>query len=395
MRIVAVLDQQSLQGGGYNQALTAIRQLARLSPELIELVAVTTHRANLPILVESGIEARCVVPVFADRVLASIADSLVWQSCQRSLRYIAPFERRLLDLGADLVYFTSPSTIALALQRINYLLTVWDLCHLDFPEFPEVREFGEFQRREHLFRGTLRQAVGVVVDSAVLGDRIESRYGVDRERLITMPFSPAGMVDADSGNGADVLRRYGLESGYFFYPAQGWPHKNHLRLIEAMSIATGRRPGLPPLVLCGSDKGSGIAIQTSAEALGIGQSIRHLGFVPHGDIAALYRAAQAIVMPTYFGPTNLPPLEAWATGRPLVYSAHLAAHAGTAALLVDPDDVEAIAAALIEVLRPETASALVARGYQRLDEINGARRSGEGDLLRLLSKFDRRAATWR
>lgn len=395
MRIVAVLDQQLPDGGGFNQALTSISQLAALAPDLIELVTVTTHRNNLPILDQCGIAATCVEPALADRILPSIAGSLVWQSWQRSLRYVGPFERRLVELGADLVYFTSPSALALALQRLNYVMTIWDLCHLDFPEFPEVREFGEFHRREHLFRGALRQAIGVVVDSTALADRTEARYGVDRARLVTMPFSPTRMVMPENESEVDVCLKYGLEAGYFFYPAQGWPHKNHLRLIEAMRIAADRWPELPPLVLCGSDKGNGPVIRARAEALGIAKRIVHLGFVPQGDMAALYRAAGAIVMPTYFGPTNLPPLEAWTTGRPLIYSAHLAAQAGNAALLIDPDSTESIGAALIEVRQTETALGLVARGYDRLRAIENERRLGEDQLRRLLSTFACRVATWR
>jgi len=65
-----------------------------------------------------------------------------------------------------------------------------------------------------------------------------------------------------------------------------------------------------------------------------------LGFVPIEDMRGLYEGSLAIVMPTYFGPTNIPPLEAWTLEKPLIYSTHLAEQAGDAALLIDPNNAK-------------------------------------------------------
>jgi glycosyltransferase involved in cell wall biosynthesis len=394
MKIVAVLDAELHNGGGFNQALTAIMQLARLAPGRFDLVTVTPHPANIEILSGHGITALVVRPGPSDRVLSTLADSLVWQACQSHLHYVGGFERKLLNLGADLVYFTSASPLALSLQRLNYVVTVWDISHFDSPEFPEVRSYGEFHRRELFLRNALRPAIGVIVDSQTLADNIANFYGVPRDRILAMPFSPAASVVGGSDD-IDICLKHSLRPGFYFYPAQFWPHKNHLRLIDAMHIAGRRRPGLPPLVLCGSDKGGHATMLQRIEKLGLREQVRPIGFVPAADMAALYRTSGAIVMPTYFGPTNLPPLEAWATGRPLIYSAHLAGQAGNAALLVDPDDAESIAEALVKVLDPATAEDLIAKGRIRIGEIDAERRVAEFNLGKLLETFSRRVETWR
>ena len=99
-------------------------------------------------------------------------------------------------------------------------------------------------------------------------------------------------------------------------------------------------------------------------------------------------------MPTYFGPTNLPPLEAWLLGRPLVYSARCREQAGDAALLVDPDDARALADALIACNDEGTRKRLVAAGRSRLEEVGRERVRAEAALLARLTQFAARRACW-
>jgi glycosyltransferase involved in cell wall biosynthesis len=58
----------------------------------------------------------------------------------------------------------------------------------------------------------------------------------------------------------------------------------------------------------------------------------------------LYRAARALVMPTFFGPTNIPQLEAFALGCPVATSRiyGIPEQVGDAALLFDPSSVDEI-----------------------------------------------------
>ena len=70
-------------------------------------------------------------------------------------------------------------------------------------------------------------------------------------------------------------------------------------------------------------------------AHGLTDQISIIGFVDSAELAALYRGAAALVMPTYFGPTNLPPLEAWAVGTPVIYPEAFKAQADPVGRLAD------------------------------------------------------------
>jgi len=127
-------------------------------------------------------------------------------------------------------------------------------------------------------------------------------------------------------------------------------------------------------VFCGSHSG-GIRernfneIMSLASGLGLEKDIQYLGYVPDEDMSGVYAAAVALVMPTFFGPTNIPILEAWAFGCPVLTSdiRGIREQVGDAAILVDPRSVEAIADGIYRLWTEETLSNRLAElGRQRL-----------------------------
>jgi glycosyltransferase involved in cell wall biosynthesis len=100
-------------------------------------------------------------------------------------------------------------------------------------------------------------------------------------------------------------------------------------------------------------------------------------------------------MPTYFGPTNLPPLEAWKYGTPLINSKDLEWISESNALLIDPDDVNTLVSAMIKVKDLETRTQIVAGGLLVLEEINSVFISQESKLKDELRKYEIRKATWK
>src|ERR1043166_2005499 len=99
----------------------------------------------------------------------------------------------------------------------------------------------------------------------------------------------------------------GISGQFLLYPAQFWPHKNHLRLLQAAKLLHERHGWDGTVVCCGSDKGNIGYLQQRAKALGIQHKVHFLGFVKRSELLALYRGAFALCFPSYFGPDNLPP----------------------------------------------------------------------------------------
>jgi len=132
------------------------------------------------------------------------------------------------------------------------------------------------------------------------------------------PFLP-NIVTSKSNN-IDVKKKYGLNYDYIFYPAQFWAHKNHIYILKAIKILKEEKNILIDVVFCGSDKGNLQHILNKAHEHGIAELIHYIGFAPNEDIPVLYEQSLSLVMPTYLGPTNIPPLEAFAYKTPVCYS---------------------------------------------------------------------------
>lgn len=394
MKIVAVLESRLAAGGGFNQALNALRQLGEVCAGRFELEILTPHAENVRTLAQIGLRAEAFEESLLDRLISFLVRSAWWPTLQLRLRLKGALEKRLERHGCDLAWFVDPSSRAAALQDINFVATVWDACHRDFPEFPEGRSFAMFQLREQHLAGHLAAAILILTDSPELSTRLTRRYGLDPERLLVMPFAPAPTLSPTAAEMTQaVLQRHGLEPGYFFYPAQLWAHKNHVRIVEALALLK-RLGHVAHAVFAGKDGGNRAHVERVAQRLGVSAQVRFLGFVAADDMSALYAGSAAVVMPTYYGPTNLPPMEAWLAGKPLVYTSYFAAQAGEAALLADPDDAQALADALRACLDPEVCARLAKAGRIRLDEVLRDRARAQEELLARLVQFESRRKCW-
>lgn len=273
------------------------------------------------------------------------------------IRHNTAMNRHLRRRGIKLMVYPAPSALSFE-AGIPFIMAVHDLQHRLHPEFPEVAADGNFQRREYLFRNAARYATLLLADSEVGKEDILNLYGsfgITSARVKVLPFLPACYLVPNvlKSEGANIRAAYNLPEKYFFYPAQFWPHKNHIGIVRALRLFKQTHQIEAPIVFCGSHEGelrtrTFKEVMALARRLGVEHQVIYLGLVPDKQMSALYAEAVALVMPTFFGPTNIPVLEAWAFGCPVLTSdiRGIQDQVGNAGLLVDPKSVEAIAEGL-------------------------------------------------
>lgn len=400
MKVIAIVENKIASGGGFNQALSAVLQMHKLCIDKFDFAVFTTGKDNLDIFSGLGIEAKLFSYSIFDRLLALFAANSWWHIIQGRLKFMGGFEKKLLKDGCDLVYFTNPGTIAPALQKLNYICTLWDLCQVQTPEFPEVRAYGEYFSRDLRYKNSISSAYLVLTDSKTLSGIAVSNFGISEDRFLAMPYSVPAHIGANQPDissdhqFAEVINKYQLPTSFYFYPAQFWAHKNHIRLIQAVDILRKKNININ-LVFCGGDHGNRSYVEGVIKTAGLQNQIKVLGFVSMKNIQILYRLAHAIVMPTYFGPTNLPPLEAWSVGKPLIYSSLFEAEVGNAAILVDPDSAESVASGLVMAQDNSLCSEIVSNGKELLQKIAQERIMSEQLLVKKLEIFNSRLQTWK
>jgi glycosyltransferase involved in cell wall biosynthesis len=195
-------------------------------------------------------------------------------------------------------------------------------------------------------------------------------FGVPEARTVVITAPPLRQFLADeSGAGLQAVRtRLGLPEKFLFYPAQFWPHKNHLRLIEAFREVATEIPDLK-LVLTGKKRDEYQAVMEAVGKFGLSERVCHLGYVAQEELQAIYRLATALVMPSLFESVSIPIYEAFQVGTPVVASGILAIpeQVGDAGLLFEPTSVTSIKQAILDIVRdPEAARLLGKKGLDRM-----------------------------
>lgn len=271
----------------------------------------------------------------------------------------------------DLVWEVAPRAMCdllLEVPTVPFFATVWDLEHRCQPSFPEVSEPREWRAREHYYANVLPRAAGILTGTQIGRGLIQKFYNVASEKIHVMPLPTPRFALEAPPDSPEVLQKFGLPKDFLFYPAQFWAHKNHACLLRALARLKAERDFRPALALTGSDKGHLGHVRQLVDSLGLGDQIFQLGFVTREELVALYRRARALVFPTFFGPDNLPPLEAFALGCPVVASRVSGAEEqlGEAALLFDPQDDADLANTVWRLWNSEELrTQLIARGYVR------------------------------
>ncbi len=232
-----------------------------------------------------------------------------------------------------------------------FVLTVHDLAYEHYPEFFPPGHAAWMQR---LVPRAIKRAAAVLTVSTFSKRDIVAHYAVPPEKVVVAPLAadPLYRPLEDEGALAAVRARYGTGERFILCVGDLQPRKNLGALIAAYTRLRQADALRHKLVLVGKHAWLYDAIFAAARASGYAHDLVFTGYVPDEDLVALYNAAEVFVYPSLFEGFGLPPLEAMACGTPVIAAntASLPEVVGDGGVLVDPRDVEGLAAALARVV---------------------------------------------
>ncbi len=255
--------------------------------------------------------------------------------------------------GADVIH--SLASTAPLWSRAVRVTTVHDLHYKLVPDAHfGLRGLG----MRVLVPAAVRRSRRVIVDAASTRDDLARHLRTPGSKVDVVPLAANPAAGVTPTPEAALRERLGLGTRRVALSVSAKrPHKNLPRLLDALAtIPAARRP---VLVLPGYATPHEDELRARARALGIERDVVFVGWIPAADLEGLYALADLVVFASLYEGFGLPVLEAMQRGVPVVTSdrSSLPEVAGDAALVVDPDDVGAIAAAIERVLGDEVLAA--------------------------------------
>jgi glycosyltransferase involved in cell wall biosynthesis len=294
----------------------------------------------------------------------------LFQAFQTRLGYDLTGEIERLE--PDLVHFPQSVMDSLTLS-LPSVLTLHDIQHEYHPEFFTPQEL-QFRRRT--YKSSAEKASLIITDAEFTRQTLVEKYHVPAAKVYPI-FMGVDHTTFRSDHPQEKLRRlrekYRLPERFAFYPANTWPHKNHLRLVRAWALLKRRTSVNCPLVLTGKAREGHGSFLAEVEQQGLQQQILFLGYVSRREMSLLYAAASFLIFPSLFEGFGLPVLEAMASGCPVACSnlTTLPEIAGGAALLFDPHSEEEMVKAARQLIEDEEIrQTLRQRGLERAQEFS-------------------------
>jgi glycosyltransferase involved in cell wall biosynthesis len=251
--------------------------------------------------------------------------------------------------------FHAPHYVLPPLVPCRSVVTIHDCIHLMFPQYLPNR-FALGYARMSISLATHRATRVLTVSESSKRDILRFvDTDPDKIDVIYNAYDERFGVEPREEDVVRVRERYQLHDEFVLYAGNVKPHKNLERLIEAFDRV--RRGGLDhlKLVMIGDEISKYAALRRAVHRHQLHKYVRFLGYLPEETLAVMYRLAGVFVFPSLYEGFGLPPLEAMASGTPVVTSnvSSLPEVAGDAAVLVDPYDPDAIADGIERVLTDE------------------------------------------
>ena len=248
--------------------------------------------------------------------------------------------------------FHAPHYVLPPLVHCRSVVTIHDCIHQMFPQYLPNRVALTYARASMAMAS--KRATRVLTVSETSKNDIIRFFGTDPAKIdvIYNAFDERFGIEPNEEDVVRVRERYQLHDEFVLYAGNVKPHKNLDRLIDAFHLVRQRGLDHLKLVMIGDDISKYASLRRAVHKYQLHNYVRFLGYLPEETLAVMYRLAGVFVFPSLYEGFGLPPLEAMASGTPVVTSnvSSLPEVAGDAAQLVDPYDPDSIADGIYRVL---------------------------------------------
>ncbi len=399
MRVGVYFDDVTPEKGGASSILRTIENELKKVSEKYEVLICFNGGTKYPY--KSNRDGMTYINV--DRMRYKSIPKMFVKNAANSIRnaglrlfYHAPriYRESYLDYLAekeniDLFWFTYPADVDLTTP---FIYTIWDIGHRVMPAFPETtKPMYRWNGHETQCARMLAKATFILTGNETGKSEILENYSVMENKIRIVPFPVTFFC-----HGEEEKPKLELPKDYFFYPAQFWPHKNHICIVKAIEYLRREKGIDAHVMLTGSDKGNRKYIEDSAKRLGVSDLIHFTGFVSYEEMKYLYTHAKGTIFASLMGPNNIPPIEAVYLKCPLIIT-DIPGHKeqmGDGIRYFDGYDHRSLAGHLEELLVDSNAAAETVKAQEKIRE-SICDYSYAERIISILDEFKKMEMTWK
>jgi len=274
----------------------------------------------------------------------------------------------------DLMIYPTVTVLSTVVDNTAFV-AIHDLQHKINPRFKEASAGGRKEYRDWVINKNLKKSNIILIDSLTGKEDFMKLYNYDSEKIVVLPYIPPSYLDVSItlSKSKQICSLLGLPRKFMFYPAKFWPHKNHENIIKAINILKKQGKSMN-IVFTGAkeaDFSTYNKIMELVNKYGLNKQVFYLGYVNNVNISAIYKVASGLIFPTFFGPSNIPILEAWIMGIPVITSNIRGCRdqLADAGLLVDPRNPLDISVSMWNIYSNKIlADKLIKKGKARVNK---------------------------
>jgi glycosyltransferase involved in cell wall biosynthesis len=354
MKVLYFIPSLSQEGGGTRQyAVALLRSIAKDTqknqyfilhnnedPEVLSILKENVHLFHIPKRI--GLEKK-----FEQNLteFLRIVDFIYNKKLGKNLRIWSYVDRICKKYKIDIVH--SPFQVNPFSIRAKKIFTLHDVQELHFPEYfsPEVRE----NRARNWLSAINRSDKIIVSYDHVKNDLIKYfRIPKSKVEVVLLEMNNLWFNKITFENSPVAKEKF---EKYLLYPANTWPHKNHIRLIESINLLKLKYKATINLICTGHKNENFEFIKEKIISLGLEDQVEFYGIVDENRLYCLYKNAHGVVIPTTYEAGSFPLMESILLGIPVICSnvTSLPETIGSEEYLFDPFRVENIAEKIYEL----------------------------------------------
>ena len=330
INLAIIFDSFEKGGGGFYQSLATVKLLKYINQNNIKKTYFCTSKTTQEILESHKIESRLIKINFFEKLLNKLDEIEFFSLILKKLKFRNSIHRISENDKIDLFYFLGPSNLVNLIknnEKSNFMINIWDINHKINTYFPEYKSAETYNFKERILKKTVNNAYKIIVNSQKALEDMKIYYNCDENKISIMPFRtplPEVYENKSKEYFDKIFKKLDIEkkNKIFFYPAQFWPHKNHVYLLDALKNLLEYSKNFN-LILTGGNKGNLDLINKKIVQNKLDQNVKILNFLNIDEIISIYTNCDALVMPTFVARTTLPLLEALYFQIPIFYSKNI------------------------------------------------------------------------